>query len=333
MSFEVIAAPGIGGNAQVQPNGNKFARKKPPVRLRDLKDVIDELGEKSSWKQLTESGPEHKHAPVHVPSRMNDTVLKEYSLVDYDEINGVMGEAQRLNAASEYMPEVRGVYEDKNNKLVYIHMEKLKETVMARIQRDGAEFLLEDLEKQKFVDLWNISKLFDGSSMCRVDNMMYDAEGTLNFIDAEKASPGSEKHTGLLTESEKKHMKECFVHSAVEAHVVYLAEEWGIDLKVMGELNHATGDLLHDYRWLSRNFTKEIGVAVLRWFEEGYEDAYVGLREEGFAIMRALCEKYDLEEKSKSLSLKTTFMDTGSTIKGNPSFETINLRLPPVVPY
>ena len=39
MSFELIAAPGTGGNAQPNANGNKFSRKNPSVRLRDLKDV------------------------------------------------------------------------------------------------------------------------------------------------------------------------------------------------------------------------------------------------------------------------------------------------------
>ena len=323
--FELIAAPGNGDNAQERPNG-KQSRKNPPVRVQDLNDVINELGDISSWKQLTESGPEHSHAPVHVPSKMRDTVLKEYPL---SMSARALGEAQRLNAASEYMPKVRGMYENKANERVYIHMEKLHETVMARIRREGALFLLRDAEKQKFDNLWNTSKLYDGSSMCRVDNMMYDADGTLKFIDAEKAIAGSIKDTGLLSESQKESMKECFVNSAAEAHVVHLANNMvHLDLKIMGELYHTTGGLLNDYSWLRRNFTREIGLAVLRWFDEGYEAAFLSLRETGFAIMRALRETYELEEKRISLMLNTTFLPRHATSGSSPSFVTIHLKLP-----
>jgi len=334
--FELIAAPGNGDNAQERPNG-KQSRKNPPVRVQDLNDVINELGDISSWKQLTESGPEHSHAPVHVPSKMQDTVLKEYPL---SMSARALGEAQRLNAASEYMPKVHGMYENKAKERVYIHMEKLEETVMARIRREGADFLLRDAEKQKFYDLWNMSKLYDGSSMCRVDNMMYDADGTLKFIDAEKAIAGSIKDTGLLSESQKESMKECFVNSAAEAHVVHLANNMvHLDLKIMGELYHTTGGLLNDYSWLRRNFTREIGLAVLRWFDEGYENAFISLRETGFAFMRALREKYDLEDFSEqkykriSLMLDTTFLPSDATSGSSPSFVTIRLRLPPSGPY
>ena len=92
MSFELIA-PGTGGNAQAQPNGNTFSRGNPAVRLRDLVDVIGDLGERSSWRQLTESGPEHLHAPVHVPPKKPKTVLKEYNLAHLT-IGQVLGEAR-----------------------------------------------------------------------------------------------------------------------------------------------------------------------------------------------------------------------------------------------
>jgi len=308
MSFEVIA-PGNYENRQSEDAKQKrtgVPSGPPPatISVQNISEKMDELGDE--WVQLSESGPEHAHAPVHVPNKMLNTVLKEYSLNERDV---AVREAELTNAASGYMPKVYGVYEDTTKQLVYIHMEKLHETVMARIQENGAYFLLQDLEKDKFDNLWNMTKLFDNDSMCRVDNMMYGNDDKLYFIDAEKATivPDDIKADARIS------MKKCFLASAVKAHLYYLATKKEVDLYEMGRLYEATGGRLSGGRWLVRNVKRKLGESILEWIDKGYEKAYTTLLNEGLSLMGKLYEKYGLKNPPTSLNMKTTFRQKGNS--------------------
>lgn len=306
MSFELVAVPG---------QGQKRPRIPPPVRSKPL----DGSFRNETFEQLPESGPEHSHAPVYVPPGQPNSVFKEY---DISFQNQAHEEAKRMNAASGYMPKVYGLYVDEPNQKVYIHMQKLKETVMARIEREGIDFLYEENEQKKFEALWETMKLYDGSSMCRVDNMMYDNENNLKFIDAEKA----EFKTDGLSDDNKQSMKRCFLESATQAHLVYLSRN--VDLYKMGNLYYRTGHLLQYSRWLSRNFTRDVGEALLQWFDEGYERHYLFLCDKGIAITKKLYEQYGVRTvrnyREISLSLRTPFIEPLTR-----SFERIYIRRPP----
>lgn len=292
-------------------------RNPPPVRLKPFEGSFE--GE--NFEQLPESGPEHFHAPVFVPPGSPESVIKEY---DIQYKKAAHDEAKRMNMASGYMPDVYGVYVDEPNKKVYIHMQKLEETVMARIQRLGIYFLYENDEREKFEALWDTTQLYDDRSMCRVDNMMYDDENNLKFIDAEKAKiiPGG------LSDRNKNSMKRCFLTSAVEAHLVYLAR--GIDLNEMGKLYYETGDLLYDSKWLQKNLSANIGHAILKWFNKGYQEHYLSFYEEATTVENIVYETYNVNIPSgysPTWSLKTPFLSHDDDL-GRNTFVTIRLREP-----
>lgn len=329
MSFQFVAAPGADGDAQERPGG-KMSRRNL-IRIQNLS--YGGFGDKSSWEMLTESGPNNLHAPIYVPPTHPETVLKEYAYPKYD-VDDVLNEARRMQSAWEYMPAVYGMYKD--DKHVYIHMQKLKETVMAKIEKQGAEFLLVDEEKHKFYNIWNSTKLYDSGSMCRVDNMMYDFSNELKYIDAEKANAYVNRQEELLNDREKENMRNCFVKSAANAHLVYLAEkefvkkEGKINLETMGCIYDITGNRFNAVR--PRHFTKEAAVAMMRWFDEGYEDVFNSLRIEGPAMLRSLCDAYEVDVSPDTLSMRTPHLEGFDLTdpQKRRSIVTINLNVPRV---
>lgn len=276
----------------------------PPVPLLELQG----FGDKRTWNFLKESGPLHAHAPVYVPPSRPDTVLKEYPK---RKLEDAMDEATRLSRAHAFMPRVYAVYYDEE--YVYIHMERLAQTVMSKIEQEGIAFVLEN--KTKFETLWNTTTLIDSSSMCRVDNMMLDDSGEVKFIDAEKAD---EVIDGLSLE-DRNRMIVCFIDSVLSAHLTYLAVERGLDLEDMGRLYIESGS-----RFIGsvkkKQFTLHFAKTMLRWFEK-YEAVYQSMKREIEGHDQILRSTFGIGPDRRGYSfvwLKTQYKEAGET-----SFKTI----------
>jgi hypothetical protein len=332
MSYAYDADPAIDfNNLSVAPRGGKSANKKPfapqgvakkreykPVKVRRLRD---NFGTKSTWKLLKESGPLHLHAPVYVPPTQPGTVLKEYPINHKEE---TIAEAERQRRAEAFMPEVYGVYYDDSS--VYIHMQKLKQTVMSKIEEEGLDFVCENVEK--FNKLWEDTTLYDRGSMCRVDNMMLTEEDEVKFIDAEKA-----EEIGTWRATHYEDMFDCFMDSALGAYLKFRALEIfalkkEVNLEEMGRLYAETGERFEGMprEW---QFTIEFCNAMTEWFEK-YEGIYQELKKKLIEEKQKLRKAFGRGEdnRNRGAVLKTPHTVKTEFLHGK-TFQTISfLGLP-----
>ena len=334
MSYDADPSTIDFNNLSVAPRGGKSANKKPlapqgvakkreykPVKVRRLRDIF---GTKSTWKLLKESGPLHLHAPVYVPPTQPGTVLKEYHINHKEE---TIAEAERQRRAEAFMPKVLGVYYDDSS--VYIHMQKLKQTVMSKIEEEGLDFVCKNVEK--FNKLWEDTTLYDRGSMCRVDNMMLTEEDEVKFIDAEKA-----EEIGTWRATHYEDMFDCFMDSALGAYLKFRALEIfalkkEVNLEEMGRLYAETGARFEGMprEW---QFTIEFCNAMTEWFEK-YEGIYQELKKKLIEEKQKLRKAFGRGEDNRyygvqSVTLKTPHTEKKEFLHGK-TFQTINfLGLP-----
>lgn len=219
------------------------------------------FGNKLDWRMLAESGPKHSHAKVYAFEATNlypPSVLKEYTV---GKLENAREEAQRLCVSSAFKTsqDVYGVYYD--DEYVYIHSKRLKETVMSRIEKYG----IKSIPIDKVVKLANKMKFTDTSSMCRVDNMMFDEQDNLFYIDLEKAE--------ILPEEDRifsvRASIECFAISAMKAHLKHVAlQTWG-EVKLMNaaKLHAELGYGTPHVSIAKNNFQRKLGEQIIEWFD------------------------------------------------------------------